>query len=291
MIDVRGLRKEYGTFAAVDGLSFTVDEGEIFGIVGPNGAGKTTTLKMISTLIKPTEGRILVAGFDTGADEVEVKKRLGFLPEESPLYENMTVEDYLSFFSELYGIESNDAHLRIDKLLSMLNLPDNGNRIGNFSKGMKRKVVIARSLLNDPEVLIYDEPTSGLDPMTSKQIIDFIHRLKKERKTVIFSAHNLYQVEKICDRLIIMKNGKAVAIGTVDEIRERWGEQNYFVEFKSDKLPEGDVWDENGHFKIKCSGNREMNDVTRFVIENRGELIRITPHESTLEEIFISVVE
>ncbi len=291
MIDVRGLRKEYGEFVAVDGLSFKVDDGEIFGIVGPNGAGKTTTLKMISTLIQPTEGKVIVAGFDTGRDEIEVKKRLGFLPEESPLYENMTVEDYLIFFSELYGINNQDALLRIDKLLSMLNLTSNGKRIGNFSKGMKRKVVIARSLLNDPEVLIYDEPTSGLDPMTSKQIIDFIHGLKKEKKTIIFSAHNLYQVEKVCDRVLIIKNGRAVAIGTVDEIRKQWGEESYFVEFTSDKLPEGEVWRENGHFKIKCSGSREMNDVTRFVVENRGEVIKITPYESTLEDIFIKIVE
>ncbi|RLG33226.1 ABC transporter ATP-binding protein [Methanosarcinales archaeon] len=291
MIEVRELRKEYGKFVAVEGLDFTVEKGEIFGIVGPNGAGKTTTLKMISTLIQPTSGKVRIGGFDAIDDEIEVRKRLGFLPEESPLYENMTIDGYLLFFSELYGLEPQDALLKIDKLLSMLNLENNGKRLGNLSKGMKRKVVIARSLLNDPDVLIYDEPTSGLDPMTSKQIIDFIYEMKQEEKTIVFSAHNLYQVEKICDRILIMKNGRSVVIGTVDEIRKRWGEESYFVEFVSANPPQGDLWRENGHYKMKCRGSHEMNDVTRFILEHGGEILRITPYESSLEEIFIRVVE
>ena len=167
MIDVRGLRKEYDGFVAVADLSFSLGEGEILGIVGPNGAGKTTTLKMIATLIRPTAGRISIAGLDPMKEEIEVKRRIGFLPEESPLYEQMTVKDYLIFFAELYGLDTSEALVKIEELLDMLSLSADGKRIGDLSKGMRRKVAIIRSLINDPDLLIYDEPTSGLDGMTA----------------------------------------------------------------------------------------------------------------------------
>lgn len=193
MIEVETLRKEYGSFTAVEGSSFSVSEGEVFGIIGPNGAGKTTTLKMLSGLIEPTAGSARVAGYD--AEDPEMRTRLGFLPEESPLYEDMTPLSYLSFFADLYDVPTDTATERIHRTLDRLELDHRERRLGDMSKGMRRKVAIARSLVNDPDVLIYDEPASGLDPLTTNYIIEFTRELSDSGKTVVFSAHNLFHVE------------------------------------------------------------------------------------------------
>jgi len=197
MIRVSGLRKTYGDFAAVVDSSFEVETGEIFGVVGPNGAGKTTTLKMLAGLIEPTAGSAEVAGFD--AEDPAMRHRLGFLPEESPLYEDMTPRSYLTFFADLYDVPRSTADDRIAETLDRLELEYRDRRIGDMSKGMKRKVAIARSLINDPDVLIYDEPASGLDPLTTNSVLEFTRELRADEKTVIFSAHNLYHVESVCD--------------------------------------------------------------------------------------------
>ncbi|MBN2109897.1 MAG: ABC transporter ATP-binding protein, partial [Methanosarcinaceae archaeon] len=227
IIEVNGLKKEYGNFVAVEDLSFSIGRGEIFGIVGPNGAGKTTTLKMLSGLVRPSSGEITMKGLDMFRDHVEIKSFLGFLPEESPLYEGMSVDDYLMFFAELYGISRDVSRKRISGLLFDLSLNAGGKKIGDLSKGMKRKVAIARSLINDPDILIYDEPASGLDPMTSRYISDYVRSLKKTGKTIVFTAHNLYQVESLCDNILIMKDGKKIIQGTADRIREEYGKIQY----------------------------------------------------------------
>ncbi len=227
MIEVDGLRKEYGGFVAVEGSSFAVDDGEVFGVVGPNGAGKTTTLKMLAGLIEPTAGTATVAGLPAG--DPEMQRALGFLPEESPLYEEMTATGYLEFFADLYDVPRQTARKRITEALDRLDLVHRDRKVGNMSKGMKRKVAIARALVNDPEVLIFDEPASGLDPLTTNYIIEFTRELREEGKTVIFSAHNLFHVESICDRLVIMNEGEIVARGSLEEIRAAHGGTKYHV--------------------------------------------------------------
>ena len=156
ILDVTDLRKEYGGFVAVEGSSFSIERGEVFGVVGPNGAGKTTTLKMLAGLIEPTAGTAVVAGHTPG--EPAMARQLGFLPEESPLYEEMTAIEYLEFFADLYDVPTDVAHKRIHDSLDRLDLEHRNRRIGNMSKGMQRKVAIARALVNDPDVLIFDEP-------------------------------------------------------------------------------------------------------------------------------------
>ena len=219
-ITVSGLRKVYDGHTAVDSLDFDIKKGEIFGIVGPNGAGKTTTLKMLSGLIIPTQGTITIQGMSFKNDAKRIKQRLGFLPEESPLYEGMTADDYLMFFSEIYGIKRSAASSRIKEILTDLRLDSNGKKIGEMSKGMQRKVAIARALINDPEYLVLDEMTSGLDPTTSKYLADFVAQLKDQGKTIVFSAHNLYQVESLCDRILIMNRGREIACGTMAQIKK-----------------------------------------------------------------------
>ena len=227
MITVEGLRKCYGDFTAVAGSDFDVASGEVFGVVGPNGAGKTTTLKILSGLIEPSGGTATVAGYDV--EDPEMRSKLGFLPEESPLYEDMTPLSYLHFFADLYNVPREVAAERIDAALSRLDLAHRDRRLGDMSKGMKRKVAISRSLINDPEVLIYDEPASGLDPLTTNEVLKFVAELAAADKTVLFSAHNLYHVEDVCDRVIVMLEGDIVARGTVAEIRAAHGTTEYRV--------------------------------------------------------------
>lgn len=227
MIRVSKLRKCYRNYIGVDNLSFEVEKGEIFGLVGPNGAGKTTTLKILAGLIEPTSGEVEIAGLPIS--NPKVKKLIGFVPEESPVYEDMGIKEYLSFFAEIYGIEKDKAEKRIITLLDSLNISPNGKRLGELSKGNKRKVIIARSLIADPPVLIYDEPASGLDPLTSHYIMELIGSMRG-KKTIILSTHNLYQAESICDRILILKEGKEVICGRVGEIKEKFGNSNENLE-------------------------------------------------------------
>lgn len=293
IIEVNGLRKEYGDFVAVENLSFSIGKGEIFGIVGPNGAGKTTTLKMLGGLIMPSRGDITMKGLDMFRDSVEIKSFLGFLPEESPLYEGMSVNDYLMFFAELYGISKDVARKRISDLLFDLSLNADGKKIGDLSKGMKRKVAIARSLINDPDILIYDEPGSGLDPMTSRYITDYVRSLKKAGKTIIFTAHNLYQVESLCDNILIMKNGQEIIQGTASRIREEYGKIQYRLEFKvgdiSDyKLAETSHVD--GAFVITTDDINVVNDTTKWVASRGGDIVEMRTIVPSLEDIFLSIM-
>ena len=308
MIEVRGLNKRYGGFTAVADSSFAVAEGEVFGIVGPNGAGKTTTLKMLAGLIEPTGGHAEVAGFDSM--DPQMRHRLGFLPEESPLYEEMTPRSYLRFFADLYDVPREVADERVGETLDRLSLDHRDRRLGDMSKGMKRKVAIARSLVNDPDVVIYDEPASGLDPVTTNTVLQFTRELRAEGKTVVFSAHNLHHVESVCDRVIIMNEGEIVARGSVEGIRERHGETSYTVftdvpvTVPTDSLAtavDGRANDGDGGGSIRAEpiGDRyrctvptmdAVERVREVVAAEGGSVVDIRSHEPSLEDLFLSVV-
>jgi len=290
-IEVMGLRKEYDQFTAIESLSFEIQKGEIFGIVGPNGAGKTTTLKMLSGLITPSRGSIKIQGMDISKDAQKIKQKLGFLPEESPLYESMTANDYLMFFAELYGIDKKQAADKIKSLLGALRLEAADKKIGEMSKGMQRKVAIARALINDPEYLILDEMTSGLDPTTSKYLADFVSGLKKLGKTIVFSAHNLYQVESLCDRVLIMNKGKEVAIGTMPQIKKMCGAIEYSIEFKVDEVFDFPAVKNNGNFISRTGNIDEFNKITSWVARHNGSIVDIKTAETSLEEIFLKLMK
>jgi ABC-2 type transport system ATP-binding protein len=286
MIEARELRKVYGDFAAVDASTFSVGDGEVFGIIGPNGAGKTTTLKMLAGLLEPTSGEATVAGYDVS--ETEMRTRLGFLPEESPLYEEMTPLSYLSFFADLYDVPDKTAERRMHETLDELDLEHRNRQLGDMSKGMKRKVAIARSLINDPEVLIYDEPASGLDPLTTNYIIEFTEQLANEGKTIVFSAHNLFHVESICDRVVIMNEGEIVARGTLEELQATHGETTYHV-YTTVEVAESVK--ENGQYR-RVVDSMEAVDATRSLAQEAGgQVIDIRTEESSLEEVFLNVAD
>ncbi|WP_225334086.1 ABC transporter ATP-binding protein [Halomicrobium urmianum] len=286
MIEARDVRKEYGEFVAVAGSTFSVERGEVFGVIGPNGAGKTTTLKMLAGLIEPTGGEVSVAGYDAG--ETEMRRRLGFLPEESPLYEEMTPVSYLSFFADLYDVPDDVARERMHETLDELDLQHRERKLGDMSKGMKRKVAIARSLINDPDVLIYDEPASGLDPLTTNYVIDFTEQLAEEGKTIVFSAHNLYHVESICDRVAIMNEGRIVARGDLDELQDEYGDRRYHV-YTTVEVPE--AVSENGTWRRVVESMDGVEATREAAAGNGGEVVDIRTEESSLEEVFLNVAD
>lgn len=280
------LRKVYkGDFVAVEGSSFDVDDGEVLGIIGPNGAGKTTTLKMISGLIEPSDGVAKVTGIDS--KKADMRTHLGFLPEESPAYDSMTARSYLQFFADLYNIENSTATKRIEQILDELDLEYRDRSIGNMSKGMTRKVLIARSLINDPDVLVYDEPASGLDPYTTNYIIDYIDELADRGKSIVFSAHNLYHVESLCDRVIIMDEGDIVARGTIGEVRDEHGVPNYDV-ILSDQIDGAEPRDDK--YRKRVESMEAVDQIRGVAREKDIDVIDVYSAEPSLEDIFLDLV-
>lgn len=291
MIEASSLSKQYGEVTALSDISFTCREGEIFGIIGHNGAGKTTLLKILSGLIVPTSGSLVINGLDVIRDPMQVRSETGYLPEESRLYETMLVPDYLRFFGEIYGLDRTTIHARADLLLTQLSLQPEGKRIGNLSKGMKRKVAIARSLIHDPSILIYDEPGSGLDPMTTRFIIEYLKELRLQGKTIILSAHNLAQVEEICDHVMILKRGKIVVFGTMPELREQFGSIRYEIWYiyPDGQRPPQEA-EQNGNLWLSIAHSiAELNQMTGMISADGGTVERIESRYPSLEEILVKI--
>src|SRR3989304_951123 len=219
MIKVSGLTKDFGARRAVHNLSFDAQQGEIVGFLGPNGAGKTTTMRILTGYMPPTDGEAIVAGYDVVEESLEVRKRVGYLPETVPLYTDMVVFDYLKFMGELRHIPNLDD--RVDEVLDMVGLVDRANGyIGNLSKGMRQRVGLAQALLHRPEVLILDEPTIGLDPRQVVEVRELIRNIGKER-TVLLSTHILTEAQNICDRVLIINKGKIVTEDTPENLQAR----------------------------------------------------------------------
>ncbi len=218
MIEVRNLTKDYGARRAIDSLNFSVNKGEVVGFLGPNGAGKSTTMKIITGFMAPSSGQALIAGFDVFENPIEVKKRIGYLPENPPVYGDMFVKEYLEFVANLKGTEKSRIPSLVSQAIEKTNLGNVQNRlIQNLSKGFRQRVGIAQALVSDPEVLILDEPTVGLDPKQVAEIRDLIKELKGHH-TIILSTHILPEVEATCERIIIINQGKIVAQESLSNI-------------------------------------------------------------------------
>jgi ABC-2 type transport system ATP-binding protein len=231
MIDVQDLRKLYGPVRAVDGISFQVRKGEVLGFLGPNGAGKTTTMKILTCFLAPTAGTAQVAGYDVFDHALEVRRRLGYLPEDTPLYPEMTVHEYLEFIADIRQLDKQARKKAIRNNCERCGLDGYiGRQIGELSKGYRQRVGLAQAMLHNPDVLILDEPTSGLDPNQKAEIREVIKEVGKE-KTVIFSTHILEEVEATCSRVVIIARGSLVADGTPDELQGRFrGEPRIHLE-------------------------------------------------------------
>ncbi|TWT79867.1 Daunorubicin/doxorubicin resistance ATP-binding protein DrrA [Planctomycetes bacterium CA13] len=233
MIQVQHLTKHYedlhrGTFAAVDGVSFTVGSGEIFGLLGPNGAGKTTVLRILSTVLSPTSGIANVAGHDVVNDPAEVRRRIGFVSNNTAMYDRMTAWEMVEYFGRLHGMTPATLSERIETLFTQLRMNDFRDVPGGkMSTGMKQKVSIARAMVHDPPVLIFDEATLGLDVMVARNLLSVIRDLRDCGKCLIFSTHIMSEVEKLCDRIAIMHQGRILDSGTLEALRGRHGEQDF----------------------------------------------------------------
>ncbi len=289
MIKLTSVTKLYKNFAAVNNINLQIGYGEILGLIGHNGAGKTTTLKMMVGLVAPTSGTIEVMGHDMTKDSTQVKKYIGYLPEESPLYENMTVREYLVFFSELYKIPRLQARERIDSLLDSLKLAERDKYTGELSKGMKRKVAIARTLLHEPSLLILDEPNAGLDPLTSFFIIDYLKKLNGQGTTIVLSAHNLFHIEYICDRVGILKNGELIVCDTMESIRERFGKREYVVVFKADADLDYERQGDNYVFRAADAG--QIASLLQNISDKNWALIDLSVRQSALEDMYVELME
>ena len=235
MIHVDGLTKNYGAVTAVSGISFDVRAGEVLGFLGPNGAGKTTTMKILTSFLAPTSGRAEVAGYDVFEQSLEARARIGYLPEGTPLYRDMTVLEYMTFIADVRKLPSSARRPRIKRVVEQCGLGDRlGFQIGELSKGLKQRVGLAQAILHEPEVLILDEPTSGLDPNQISEIRQVIKQIG-ESKTVIFSTHIMQEVQATCSRVLIISSGKIVADGTPDELqRKAQGQMELVVELGGD---------------------------------------------------------
>ncbi|WP_455284600.1 ABC transporter ATP-binding protein [[Eubacterium] cellulosolvens] len=238
MIQCDSLTKKFGGFTAVDRVSFTVGNGEVFGLLGPNGAGKTTTMRLLSTVLKPTSGTAWVAGHDLLQEAQKVRASIGVLPEDTGLYDRLTPREHLLYYGRLHGMPEDKLARRSDELLDIMELTDRANaKVGDFSKGMKQKVALLRAFIHDPPVMLLDEPTAGLDVMSARSIHGFVERFRREGKTIMISTHNMTEAQKICDRIAIIDHARIIAIGTVGELQAKTSQkdlESIFVQLVTD---------------------------------------------------------
>lgn len=228
MIEIMELSKSFKKILAVDAISFHVAKGEIVGLVGENGAGKTTTLRMLATMLKPTSGTAAVGGYDILRQPSQVRGEIGILfGGEVGLYDRLTGRENIGYFAALNGMTRAETDASIDKLIRLLDMEEYiDRRVGKFSRGMKQKVAIARSIVHQPSVMLFDEPTAGLDVSATRIVQDFILHCKQEEKAIIFSSHSMTEVEKLCDRLVIINKGRVVEDGTVPELKAKYRNDN-----------------------------------------------------------------
>ena len=231
IIETKGLTKTYGEKTAVDHLDLSIFRGEVFGLLGPNGAGKTTTTLMLTGLTEPTEGTAFIDGLDCIRCPMEVKKIVGYMPDNVGFYGDMTGRENLRFTASLNGIPENQAEERIDALLDKTGLAYAGDqRVGTYSRGMRQRLGVADVLMKDPKVIIMDEPTLGIDPEGMRELLELIRELaRKEHRTLLISSHQLYQIQQICDRVGLFVGGKLVACGTVEELAEQTREDDRYL--------------------------------------------------------------
>ena len=224
MIEIKDVTKKFGTNTVLDGISLQIQEGDSFALIGPNGAGKTTLVRVLSTLSKPNSGTVLINGFDINEDQESVRGEIGVISHNTFLYEDLTAQENLEFYAELYSMDKDKAQERIDQLLRKVNLRLRAHdQVDTFSRGMKQRLAIARMVLHEPNILILDEPSTGLDVKSRNIFYEIVKDLHSTGKTILLATHDLKELEILCDKLAIMNSGKILLCGDVDMIKEEYG--------------------------------------------------------------------
>jgi ABC-2 type transport system ATP-binding protein len=303
IIETENLTRKFGNLTAVDNLTLSVEEGEVFGFLGPNAAGKTTTVRMLCCLISKTSGKAKVAGYDIAnpQDCLKIRKIVGVLPENVGLYDSLSAYKNLDFYGKLYEVPPEKRKENIERLLTMLGLWDRKDHIvGTFSKGTKQKIAIARALIHDPQLLFLDEPTANLDPESSKTVRDFILELKKEKRTIFLNTHNLDEAERLCDRIGILKT-KLLTVGAPKNLERGISNRKTVIHLQTvSKTILAAIEKLNVVKTVRISDSKlilEVNnpeqdnpEVVRAIVALGGNIQFVTELRSTLEDVYLKMV-
>ncbi len=303
MIESIGLTKHFGDLTAVRDLSFTVGDGEIFGILGPNGAGKTTSVRMLAGLIGPSDGSARINGMTLGPDSQRIRATTGVLTEAPGLHDKLTARQNLGYYGRLYGLRGANLRRAVDRYLAIVGLPDAGDRrVGGFSKGMRQKVAIARALLHEPEVVYLDEPTSALDPSAAKVVRDFVATLRDAGRSIVVCTHNLDEAERLCDRIGIMR-GTLLLVDTPARLRRQGRSAPVRVELVGARRPASflDMLAElpfveaaqavDGTLRVEVRDPRGDNpELVRALVGAGARIVTVNEEVATLEQVYLDLV-
>jgi ABC-2 type transport system ATP-binding protein len=303
MITVENLTKKFGEVTAVEGLTFQVEEGEIFGFLGPNGAGKTTTIRMLCCLISKTSGEVRIDNYDVDkpADSLQIRKMIGLVPDNVGLYGDLSAFENLDFYGKLYEVLEGRRRENIERFLKMLDLWDRKDaRAGSFSKGMKQKLALARALIHEPKLLFMDEPTANLDPESAKTVRDFILEVKKQGRTIFLNTHNLDEAQRICDRIGIIKT-RLLRIGSPEQLRESLTKPKIEVRLAEVSEALVDALRKKIPNKIEVSDRKLIIDVTdpdkenpvivNAISSSGGQIREVGQVVPTLEDVYLQIVK
>lgn len=303
VIETESLSRSFGPIRAVDGLTFQVYEGEVFGLLGPNGAGKTTTVRLLNGVLHPSGGQARVLGLDPVQDGCRLRQQTGVLTETPSLYERLTARENLAIFGALYGIPEPDLSRRVDRMLEEFGLADRADdRVGEFSKGMKQRLALARALLHEPPLLFLDEPTAGLDPEAARQVTELIARLShQEGRTVFLCTHNLSEAQRLCDRVAVMDRGHLLALGTLEELsRTLWPGLQVEIGLRT-PLPDvavstlrrlpgvRDVRHEVLQLQVSVADEEAVPAVVETLVREGARILCVVPRQPSLEEIYFAI--
>jgi ABC-2 type transport system ATP-binding protein len=302
-IQAENLARQFGSVRAVNDVSFEVEPGEVFGMLGPNGAGKTTLVRLLNGVIEPSAGTARVLGFDAMSQGHELRRYTGVLTETPALYERLTARDNLTFFGTLYGVPEAELPRRVDDLLECFGLKERADdRAGGYSKGMKQRLALARTLIHQPKVLFLDEPTAGLDPEAALQVTTLIEELSRQGgRTVFLCTHNLEEAQHLCDRVAVINQGRLLAVGTAEQLaRGLW--EGLWVDVTLQSAPEGDfcqrlrsiqgvldVMGEGHNLSVQVQEEAVLPALVAGIVTAGGQILRVSPREHSLQEIYFKL--
>jgi ABC-2 type transport system ATP-binding protein len=303
MIQAESLTRRFGDHVAVDGLTFRVEEGEVFGVLGPNGAGKTTTVRMLNGVLAPTSGQARVLGLDPCTQGDEIRRRTGVLTETPSLYERLTARENLALFATLYEVPEHEAATRVEELLRFLGLGERADdKAGGFSKGLKQRLALARALIHAPQLLFLDEPTSGLDPEAARQVTSLIEKLSHiDGRTVLLCTHNLDDAQRLCGRVAVVNRGRLLACGTLRELTQSlW--QSLWVDLEFVQPADQEAWDavdcipgvmemqqDETRMAVQLESEERVPELVASLVQAGAQVLRVSLREHSLEEVYFAL--